>query len=105
LNVIKPPLFMLLAAGASCLVVDIFLMPGWAVAWVAIISFFLISFVLIVLFKSRQKNVASSMLYAPMFMFRQFRAMLGLKKAGKDFMKTEHDRVVYINDILNHGYH
>jgi len=105
INVVKPPLFLLLTAAVFSLVVDLFWMPRWALAWVGILCFFALSFILIVVFKSRQKGVASSIFYAPMFVFRQFRAMLGVKKASKDFMKTEHDQVIYINDILKHGDH
>ena len=40
-------------------------------------------------------------LYIPKIIIRQVGALLKLKKAGKEFLKTEHVKVIYIDELLN----
>jgi hypothetical protein len=44
--------------------------------------------------------MGQALLYIPAIVFRQVKAFLNIKKAGKDFLKTEHTKVVYIEDVL-----
>ena len=41
-----------------------------------------------------------ALLYIPVIVFRQISALLKIKKAKKDFLKTEHVKVIYIDDLL-----
>jgi hypothetical protein len=71
-----------------------------ALAWAAVIALFILSFVLIVISQSRQKGMASALFYIPVFVMRQVIALLNMKKASRSFLKTEHTRVIYIEDLL-----
>lgn len=44
--------------------------------------------------------MGQALLYIPAIVFRQVKAFFKIKKAGKDFLKTEHTKVIYIDDIL-----
>lgn len=97
---LRPPLFITLGAGLLFLVVNLFLDTSMALAWTAVITLFILSFVLIVISQSRQKGMASALFYIPVFVMRQVIALLNMKKASHSFLKTEHTRVIYIEDLL-----
>jgi hypothetical protein len=40
------------------------------------------------------------MLMMPVFVFRQLLALLKLGKAKKSFMKTQHSKLVFIDDLI-----
>jgi hypothetical protein len=56
--------------------------------------------VLIVLTQSRQKGMYKALLYIPVVVVRQFSALLKIKKASRDFLKTDHIKVIYIEELL-----
>ena len=97
---IKPPLFITIGLAFACMVGGYFVNPWLSVAWGSIILIFITSFILIVLTQSRQKGMFKAILYIPVFVLRQVSALLKIKKAGKDFLKTEHIKVIYIEDLL-----
>lgn len=100
LIVLRPPLFLVLFAAFLFVVAGYFISPVYSFLWLGILLSYVISFILIVLTQSRQKGMGQALLYIPVFIFRQVRAMLGMKKAGKSFLKTEHNKVLFIEDIL-----
>jgi cellulose synthase/poly-beta-1,6-N-acetylglucosamine synthase-like glycosyltransferase len=99
-NLLRPPLFIKLGLAFICMVADFFIDPFLSLAWAALIFLFTITFILIVLTQSRQRGMYKAFLYLPVLVFRQLRALLKIKKAGKEFLKTEHVRIVYIEDLL-----
>jgi cellulose synthase/poly-beta-1,6-N-acetylglucosamine synthase-like glycosyltransferase len=97
---LRPPLFILLGAACLFTVVNYFIYPPYALIWLGILFSFALSFVLIVLTQSRQKGMGAALFYVPLVVFRQMRAMLKIKTAGSSFLKTEHKKVMYIQDLL-----
>jgi cellulose synthase/poly-beta-1,6-N-acetylglucosamine synthase-like glycosyltransferase len=97
---LRPPLFILMGISFVFAVADYFIDPSFFMIWIIAFLSFALSFVLIVLTQSRQKGMGVSLLYVPLVVMRQVRAILKLKKATKSFMKTEHTKIVYIQDIL-----
>jgi cellulose synthase/poly-beta-1,6-N-acetylglucosamine synthase-like glycosyltransferase len=97
---LRPPLFLTLALAFLFLVTGFFIHPlmGWV--WLGIITIFMITFIVIILTQSMQKGMGQALLYIPVIVLRQIKALLKIKTAGKDFLKTEHTKVVYIDDIL-----
>jgi len=96
----RPPLFILLGVGLLFTIVNYFIYPPYALAWVAILLSFGLSFVLIVLTQSRQRGMGAALIYIPLVVLRQMRALLKIKKAANTFLKTEHTKVIYIQDLL-----
>ncbi|HMH20628.1 MAG TPA: glycosyltransferase [Puia sp.] len=99
-SVLRPPLFITVGLAFLCLLADLLIWPGLALAWGAVLISFILSFILIVLTQSRQKGMHKALLYIPVVVVRQISALLKIKKASKDFLKTDHAKVVYIEDLL-----
>lgn len=101
LIVLRPPLFIVLGSALLFGLINLFITPVYSLIWVGILFIYGLSFVLIVLTQSRQKGMAEALFFVPVFVLRQVKALLKIKQAGKSFLKTEHTKVLYIEDILN----
>jgi len=97
---LRPPLFITVGAAIVCGLSDLFISPVLTLAWAGILLSFILSFVLIVLTQSRQKGMYKALLYIPVVVVRQFSALLKIKKASRDFLKTDHIKVIYIEELL-----
>jgi len=97
---LRPPLFITVGLAALFGLADLFIAPFLSLVWGAILLSFLLSFVLIVLTQSRQKGMAQALLYIPVVVIRQVSALLKIKKASRDFLKTDHVKVIYIEELL-----
>lgn len=99
---LRPPLFIKISLAFVFLISGYFIHPVISMVWAVIILVFIASFISIILTQSTQKGMGQALLYIPAIVFRQMKAFLKLKQAGKDFLKTEHSKIVYIDDILKH---
>ncbi|WP_407522904.1 glycosyltransferase family 2 protein [Lacibacter sp. MH-610] len=99
---LKPPLFIKISLAFVFLISGYFIHPLLSTVWAVIILIFTASFISIILTQSTQKGMGRALLYIPAVVFRQMKAFLKLKQAGKDFLKTEHSKIVYIDDVLKH---
>ncbi|PWT97800.1 MAG: hypothetical protein C5B52_13215 [Bacteroidetes bacterium] len=99
-NALRPPLFILTFVGMVCVIIDFFINMTLSWTALAILVSFALSFVLIVVTQARQKGMLQAFVYMPVFILRQMRALLKIKAASKSFLKTEHNRVIYIDELL-----
>lgn len=99
---LRPPLFIKISLAFVFLISGYFIHPVISMVWAVIILVFIASFISIILTQSTQKGMGQALLYIPAIVFRQMKAFLKLKQAGKDFLKTEHSKIVYIDDVLKH---
>ena len=99
-SVLRPPLFITMGLAFICLLADLFISTQLALVWAGVLAVFVLSFILIILTQSRQKGMYKAILYIPVVVVRQISALLKIKKAGKDFLKTDHIKVVYIEELL-----
>lgn len=99
---LRPPLFIKISLAMVFLISGYFIHPVISVFWAAIILIFTASFISIILTQSTQRGMGQALLYIPAIVFRQMKAFLKLKQAGKDFLKTEHSKIIYIDDVLKH---
>lgn len=97
----RPPLFIVFTFALIFGIINFFIFPGITLAWPIIVISFFISFITIVIIKGKDLRFLLTIFTLPLFVFRQFLALLKIKKAKKAFLKTEHTKVVYIGDILN----
>ncbi|MDP4218095.1 MAG: glycosyltransferase [Bacteroidota bacterium] len=104
-NVLRPPLFITMGLALLFMGLDWLIWPhsALALAWAVILGSFILSFVLIVLTQSRQKGMYKAIFYIPVVVVRQVSALLKIRKASKEFLKTDHVKVVYIDDLLKNG--
>jgi len=99
-TVLRPPLFITMSLAFVCLLANLFIDTRFALAWAGVLVTFILSFILIILTQSRQKGMYKAILYIPVIVVRQMSALLKIKKASKDFLKTDHIKVIYIEDLL-----
>ena len=99
-TVLRPPLFIVFAFAFMFMIIDFFIDPFSAIVWSVLILCFIISFIIIIITQSRQKGIIKGLLYMPLIVFRQFRALFNIKKARKEFLNTKHIQVIYIEDLL-----
>ncbi|RYE51440.1 MAG: hypothetical protein EOP48_18210, partial [Sphingobacteriales bacterium] len=97
---LRPPLFIVLGLGMLFTATSLFLNVTWLLTWVMVLASFLLSFVLIILIRSKDIRYLKTILAFPLFMARQILALFKLKKARKSFIKTEHNSLTYISDLL-----
>lgn len=99
-TMLRPPLFMTIGLAFIFMIVSIFVQPWMAFAWAALLLIYALVFVLVVISQSRQKGMAEALIHLPRIVFRQVFAFLKLRRAGKEFLKTDHQQIIYIEDVL-----
>lgn len=99
-NALRPPLFLTLGAGLFFFLINIFLSPLVALLWAAVLFLFVLAFILIAITQCYQPGMSGAVLYLPVVVFRQVKAIMGIGKAKKDFLETTHDKVIYISDLV-----
>jgi len=98
---LRPPLFMIFILAFILTAVSFIIKPILGIMWCMLIFLFAVNFVLIIATQSRQKGMVGSLAYIPKIVVRQIRSLLRIKTANKSFLKTEHNNVIYIDDLLN----
>ncbi|MGB3008467.1 MAG: glycosyltransferase family 2 protein [Chitinophagaceae bacterium] len=99
-SALKPPLFIIISLSVLCMGIGFFIDPLLTIIWAMVLLLFFITFVVIVLTQGRQKGMFKAILYVPLIIVRQISALLKIRKAGKDFLKTEHIKIIYIDELL-----
>lgn len=99
-NLLRPPLFLQISAALFFAVLNLFIAPQLAFAWIGALMLFPLSFLIIVAVMSTDKGVVSSLLYLPLVFLRQLRAFLHIGRANKAFLQTQNNKVIYIEDLL-----
>jgi len=97
---LRPPLFILVGFSFLFIVANYFISPVLSLAWIIILALFVISFVLIIMTQSIQRGMSQALLHIPVMILRQAKAILKIKMAQRSFLKTEHSKVVYIEEVL-----
>ena len=99
---LRPPLFINILLAFAFTAISFFINKQVFYLWLAAILLFVISFIIIVITRSKNKGVAKSLFFMPLFMMRQIFALTKIKKANTSFLKTEHSKLVYIEDLITH---
>lgn len=99
-NMLRPPLFLILALAFIMTIMSFFVMPAIGFVWLIILFLFALNFVLIVATQSRQEGMVRALVHMPKMILRQSASLLKIKKANKSFLKTEHRKIIYIEDLL-----
>jgi cellulose synthase/poly-beta-1,6-N-acetylglucosamine synthase-like glycosyltransferase len=100
-NLLRLPYFLLLLLGATFAVTDWLIDPRIGQAWLLVLGLFSLSFLLILLRENTPASVMRSLAYIPPIFYHQLRALFKIKSAKTSMLKTEHHRVIYIDEILD----
>ena len=99
-NLIRPPYFLQILIAIMFLVFDFFASKVMFTYWLITMALFLVAFFCIILFNAKKETV-KGLWFMPLFFFHQVRSLLKLRLNKKSILKTEHFKVLYIDDILN----
>ncbi|HSC52250.1 MAG TPA: glycosyltransferase [Phnomibacter sp.] len=100
LSMVRPPLFLLMLFAFVFLLIDFFVVMPMAITWLITLAVFAITYVLIIMTASKQSGMTKALIHVPSMVFWQISALLKLKKARKDFLQTEHEHIIFIDEIL-----
>lgn len=90
LILLRPPLFIFLLLSVACLVINLFIAPLIAVAWVIGILLFILGFVLALLYSDADKKVYRSLFNIPKFIFFQLLSLTKAFRASRYSIATQH---------------
>lgn len=100
-TMLRPPLFITFAIAFVLLLISFFIHPAVAIIWIILLLAYAVTYIFIIVTQSRQPGMLRALVYIPKMIVRQLLAVLKIKKAGKEFLKTEHRQIIYIKDVLN----
>ena len=98
-NLIRPPYFLEILIAIGFIIIGFFTHQTMMFFWIGSLLAFLISFILITLLFSPNKG-KNGLWYMPLFFFHQVRSMLKIKLNKQSILKTEHFKVLYIDDVI-----
>jgi len=102
LTMLRPPMIILMSLLFVVLVATFFINPTLLWIWAGIIVLYVLIFILTVATQSYQKGMMQSLKFIPLLIVSQFKSLLKIKKAKTNFLKTEHKKVMYIDELLKH---
>lgn len=98
-NLIRPPYFLEILLAIAFIIVNFFTHQTMMLFWIGSLLAFLISFILITLLFSPGKS-KNGLWYMPLFFLHQIRSMLKINLNKRSILKTEHFKVLYIDDVI-----
>lgn len=103
LNLVRPPYFLQLIIAMAFVVINIAIHSIMLMYWGNVLLLFAVAFVIIILYHS-ENDLSKGLFYMPLFFFHQVRSLLKLRLNKTSILKTEHFKVLYIDDILKNEY-
>jgi hypothetical protein len=97
---LRPPLFIVLGTALLITGINYFVSQTLFITWLLLLLSFVLSFVGIVLLKGKSVKYVHALFMIPLFVLRQVAALLKIKQANKAFLKTQHTKLVFIDDLL-----
>lgn len=102
-NLIKPPYFLQVLAAL------LFVRLNWtshretAFAWLIVLLVFIISFIAIIIISATGRTLYRGIWFMPLLIYHQINSLFKLRMGKRSFLKTEHSKIVYIDDLLKHA--
>ncbi|RYY51217.1 MAG: glycosyltransferase [Chitinophagaceae bacterium] len=101
-TMLRPPMILLMSLLFALMLVSILIKPLLLWYWAGIVVIYVLVFILTIATQSYQKGMLQSLRFIPLLVISQFKSLLKIKKAKKNFLKTEHKKVIYIDELLKH---
>ncbi len=99
-SMLRPPMFLLIFAAFVIMLIAAFLKPLIFFIWLALFLIYVLNFILIIATQSVQKGMLQSLVFIPLLILRQLKSLLKIKAAKSQFLKTEHKKIIYIDELL-----
>ena len=98
-NMLRPPYFLQILIAFAFIGLDYFVNPFMFHYWLIALSAFFVGFFTIIFVRS-PRGISKGIFYMPLFFCHQVKALCKLKLNKTSILKTEHCKVVYIDDML-----
>lgn len=98
-NLVRPPYFLEILIALAFIIIGFFTHQTMMLFWIGSLLAFLTSFIVITLLFSPGKS-KNGLWYMPLFFFHQIRSMLKISLNKRSILKTEHFKVLYIDDVI-----
>jgi cellulose synthase/poly-beta-1,6-N-acetylglucosamine synthase-like glycosyltransferase len=100
-NLIRLPWFLLLLLAGGIAATDWFIYPVLTHVWLVVLCLFLLSFVTIVAIQAEGRSISQALLFIPLVFYHQLRALFRIRVSSRSLLKTDHSKILYIDDILH----
>jgi cellulose synthase/poly-beta-1,6-N-acetylglucosamine synthase-like glycosyltransferase len=99
-NLIRPPYFLLALIALFFIALDWTFNPIFSIIWISLLGLFALSFFVIVILRCNDKTIVKGFWLLPALFFHQLLALFRLAAGRKTFLKTDHSKIVYIDELL-----
>ena len=99
-NLIRLPWFLLLLFASGIAATDWLIYPTLTHMWVVVLALFFLSFITIIAMRPEGRSASKGLLFIPLLFYHQLRALFRIRASSRSLLKTEHSKIMYIDDIL-----
>lgn len=103
-SMLRPPMFLLMGAVGIVMIIALIVAPKVFLGWLILLFLFVSNFIFTIATQSKQQGMLGTIIHIPCLFLIQAKSILKIKKAKKDFLKTQHQKIIYIDEILNNEY-
>ena len=100
LNIAIPPLIVINGVSFIFMIVNLFVDKVYSLVWLTGFFLFAVSLFIVLLINKADRKIWMAFLGLPIFLYKQFLAILNLKQSDKDFLVTERKKIVSINEVM-----
>jgi len=99
-SMLRPPMFLLFLLAFLFLILSALINTYVFYGWITLLIVYTLNFILIIASQSKQKGMLQSLIFIPLMVTRQLKSLFKIKSAKSDFLKTEHQNIIYIEELL-----
>ncbi len=99
-SMLRPPMILLILIAALLVFLSIFINIILTFIWVIVLILFVVNFIVTIATQSVQKGMMKSIKHLPLLILSQLKSLMKIKKAKNTYLKTEHVKIVYIDELL-----
>ncbi len=101
LSMVRPPMLLLVATVGFTMVISLLIATKIFIAWLIILLLFVLNFIFTIATQSKQQGMLGTIVHIPKLFLIQAKSLLKIKRAKKDFLKTQHQKIIYIDEVLS----
>jgi cellulose synthase/poly-beta-1,6-N-acetylglucosamine synthase-like glycosyltransferase len=102
-NLIRLPWFLLLLFACGIAATDWLIYPMLTHVWLLVLALFFVSFIAIIVLLAEGRSISKALLFIPLLFYHQLRALFRIRVSRRSLLKTEHSKILYIDDILRNS--
>jgi cellulose synthase/poly-beta-1,6-N-acetylglucosamine synthase-like glycosyltransferase len=102
-NLIRLPWFLLLILTCGIAATDYLIYPMLTHIWLVILAIFFLSIVTIIAMLAEGRSISKALLFTPLLFYHQLRALFRIRVNRRSLLKTDHSKILYIDDILGNS--